>query len=342
MVVFEVMSKDNWLPFVKKSQGFEDAGPYGRQRQHRAKREYLSADEIRQFSVYRPSTVVRDLMVHWGVIVFCWFVIQLHALLIPVAIGIIGSQIYALTIIGHDAVHKRLFRNKDVNNLVSDLFVYAPLGLITRVNGENHLKHHELLGTTLDPDRWKYTSEGRESRSGLFLSFLPNKVAHAQAKSVLRDNSLIDDTQSRNSRYSLRDLVVLATIQLVMISSLTLLHGWWGWLTLWVLPAGLFMVGGDSFRSFCEHSAVLGDDETNELSLLTSFREPSLLERIFIAPHNMNNHATHHLYVSIPYFNLPMAERLIRQRDPGNKIRWKTSYLSHCRDFISHRPWKAT
>ena len=53
-------------------------------------------------------------------------------------------------------MHRRLFRNRANNDLYADLFIYGPIGVITRINNKNHLKHHHDLATPGDPDRHKH------------------------------------------------------------------------------------------------------------------------------------------------------------------------------------------
>jgi len=53
------------------------------------------------------------------------------------------------------------------------------------------------------------------------------------------------------------------------------------------------------------------------------------LERLFVAPLNMNYHAAHHLWPSIPYYNLPLADAEIRQHPAAAGIEWRQTYLGY-------------
>ncbi len=78
------------------------------------------------------------------------------------AILIVGTRYYALAIIGHDGLHRRMFPDQWTNDLFNDLLIMGPIGAITRVNRLNHIEHHRITASTADPDRHKYLHDGKE------------------------------------------------------------------------------------------------------------------------------------------------------------------------------------
>jgi fatty acid desaturase len=44
---------------------------------------------------------------------------------------------------------------------------------------------------------------------------------------------------------------------------------------------------------------------------------------------NMNYHAAHHLWPSIPYHNLPVADREIRRLPAAAGLEWRRSYAGY-------------
>ncbi len=110
--------------------------------------------------------------------------------------------------------------------------------------------------------------------------------------------------------YTVRDLAILAGLQTALLLGLTTAIAWWAYPVLWLLPVYLFMYLGDNFPSFAEHPHPKNDAASDEHRLITYLSNP--LERWFLAPMNMNYHAAHHLWPSIPYYNLPIADREIR------------------------------
>ena len=107
---------------------------------------------------------------------------------------------------------------------------------------------------------------------------------------------------------------------------------------MWLVPIAVFTVAFDLLRVFCEHSVENGskDAGTEErMIMITS----SPVERMLFSPMNMNHHVAHHVWPSVPYFNLPAATRLIEQRLPasGSQMILRDGYAS----YLAHCLWKA-
>jgi fatty acid desaturase len=116
-------------------------------------------------------------------------------------------------------------------------------------------------------------------------------------------------------------------VQLTLIIGLTWVFGWWGWPLMWAVPVYCFTYLGDSIRSFAEHSHPQADVLADEHRLITYVSNP--LERMFFAPMHMNFHAAHHLWTSIPYYNLPIADREMRAHPLAAKLEWRRSYVGY-------------
>jgi fatty acid desaturase len=50
---------------------------------------------------------------------------------------------------------------------------------------------------------------------------------------------------------------------------------------------------------------------------------------MFLSPMNMNCHAAHHLWVSIPYYNLPLADVEMRAHPLAAQLEWRRSYAGY-------------
>jgi fatty acid desaturase len=53
------------------------------------------------------------------------------------------------------------------------------------------------------------------------------------------------------------------------------------------------------------------------------------IERLFVAPMNTNCQAAHHLWVGIPYYNLPTSDRLMREHPESMALEWRRSYAGY-------------
>lgn len=301
----------------------------------------LSRDELRELSTLKPFIAVKGSVWNWLLILSAWCLVAQHPSwwTIVLAVLVVGTRYYSLTIIGHDGLHRRLFKNLRYNDFFNDLFVMGPIGAITRVNRINHIEHHRITAQTIDPDRHKYLHDGKEPTLPFlfFLTGLSNLWPTVRNVFLRRGSTSL---QSSKPRYRWRDLVILALWQTCLILGLSYFIGWWAYVMLWLLPVYLFAYRADLIRVFCEHSMLVPDDRADESLRMVHF-ESNWIERQFFAPNNMNCHIAHHLWPGIPYYNLPIAEAKVREWDrnggSNGNIVWRSSYVRYLLDYFIWR-----
>lgn len=300
----------------------------------------LSREQLRSLCELRPAIAVRDTIIAWLGILAAFAAVALFPIwwVVLIAIVVIGTRYYALAIIGHDGLHRRLFNSRDANDLWNDLMVLGPICAITRLNRKNHMDHHRETCLPGDPDRHKYLHDHKEDNFS-YLLFLSGLQSLWPALRNIFLKPKVQTATSENMRYTVRDLAIILGWQAVLISGLTWAVGWWAYPVLWVLPVYLFAYRADLVRVFCEHSMQMPDsgaDETKRMITYTS----TPLEKPFFAPHNMNYHTPHHLWPAIPYYNLPRADALIREWCATNgadeNLVWRRSYFGY---IISYLFW---
>lgn len=294
----------------------------------------LTPDEVRSFSKLERWPPIRDTAFAWICILLAWAAVARWPSVWTVlaVLPVIGSRYYALFIIGHDGLHRRLFRDRSANDLFNDVFVMGPIGAITRVNNGNHIRHHEQLATGGDPDRHKYACLSKPDLPSLLGYLTGTTSVFKSIRNVFFGGSPKDAQNAASptpspprKRYTLRDIVVLLGAQLLLIGGLTWTFGFWGYPVLWLAPVYVFMFLGDNFRTFAEHSHPESDAKADQHRLVTYLANP--IECLFFAPMNMNYHAVHHLWPSIPYYHLPAADRAIRNKPEASGLEWRKSYL---------------
>jgi fatty acid desaturase len=297
----------------------------------------LTAQEVGEFSRLRPARVVRDTLVCWLFILAAWWAVAVWTQwwVVLLAIPVIGNRYYALFIIGHDGLHRRLMNSRRRNDLFCDLFVFGAIGAITRINNRNHLRHHLHLANEGDPDRHRYACFNKSTRWEylFFYSGLANLLPAAMNVFAKRSGESVTN-ESRS--YSWRDFAILAGWQLALIGGLTWAIGWWAYPVLWLIPVYLFTYCADLVRTFLEHSHPEADEVADEHRLITYSSHP--LERMVLAPMNMNYHVVHHLWTSIPYYRLPAANRAIRDREAASGLIWRRSYLGYAFEYLFALP----
>lgn len=305
----------------------------------------LTGDQLRELNRLRPGRAVRDTLLLWLQIIAAWAAVSLcpewwaAALAVPV----IGSRYYALYIIGHDGLHRRLFRSTGLNDLWNDVAIIGAIGAITRLNRANHMQHHATLALPNDPDRYKYVAANKPTRLhyAAVLTGLPYVLRAIGNVFIAGRTATRNPAAPAREGYRRRDIVILLTWQAALIGGLTADIGWWAYPVLWLLPVYAFAYAADIVRVFLEHSMPCGDAEADASLRLITYRS-NWLERQFFAPMNMNFHTAHHLWPSIPYYNLPRADRLIRaapERPAG--LVWRRSYLGYLLAYARGLPWIA-
>jgi fatty acid desaturase len=302
----------------------------------------LSPDRVRELSDLRPQRAVIDTAIAWLWILGAWTLVATWPRwwTVLLAIPIVGTQYYALLIVGHDAIHRRLFRDPRWNDWFADLFVFGPVAAITRINNRNHLGHHRNLSQPDDPDLHQFTCTDKHHWHLLFAYLLGFSSLWRSFKNVFLRQSVggaSDEPNDPSKRYTFRDFVLIILWQFALIGGLTYFVAWWAWPVLWLVPLYCFAFLGDNFRAFAEHSQPYPDALANRHRLITFLSNP--IERIFVAPLNMNYHAAHHLWPSIPYYNLPQADREIRNNPAAaDGLEWRGSYFAYLLRYLRLLP----
>lgn len=237
---------------------------------------------------------------------------------IPVAF-VVASRQHALGIIMHDATHYRLFKNRAANDFVSDWFCAFPTGLSTQGYREEHLEHHRHTGSHDDPyfvmfqgDRkvWGWPKSHLQA-ARVLLADLSGWNTLRSLRMQLPWTALGQWLQHRRDSLGprcLRDLIAYALFWGVTATVLTLCGGWKLFLLCWFVPGLTFYQLFVRLRWISEHPF----DEATGVGYETRHVEGTWLERMTIAPLNINYHIAHHMYPGVPFYRLPAVhERLM-------------------------------
>lgn len=230
------------------------------------------------------------------------------------AIVVIATRQQALAVIMHDATHYRLFSNRTVNDVASDLFCAFPLLMFTSGYRHSHLLHHKHVNGAEDPyyrffiqdDNWRFPKRrGQAVRvllGDLFGLHIRSQMALMLPWSFmpyLFDRDLKPGL-SRAERLRLLGFAVAVT------GAIAYTGAWIPVLLLWFLPTYTVAMVILRLRGIAEHPLVPGD----ELSQ-TCHVEGTAWERFFISPCNINFHIAHHAFPSVPFYNLPAMQRVL-------------------------------
>jgi fatty acid desaturase len=192
------------------------------------------------------------------------------------------------------------------------------------------------LATPEDPDRHKYACFNKTDLTAL-LGYMSGLTSiFKSVRNVFFASARAPAGARTDDGYTARDFAILGGCQLALIGGLTWAFGWWGWPLMWAAPVYVFTYLGDSIRSFAEHSRPQADALADEHRLITYVS--TRMERMFFAPMNMNYHAAHHLWVSIPYYNLPLADDEMRRHPLAAELEWRASYTGYLARYMLALP----
>lgn len=279
----------------------------------------LPIDTLRRLSAIDPLRAT--LAVAWSLWAIALFIsaalLWWHPLVVvPVVLAMGGLQ-QGLFVLAHDAAHYRLYRTRWLNDLVGQ-FCGMIAGIPMSTYRVLHRLHHNHLYEANDPDMPQYA--GYPRGSGYLLKKLARDLSGLTAYKTYayflgapalntesgQPNRPLDDTSPRLRAAALRNRWAVIVFH-AAAPPLAFAAGWGlEYLLLWVLPLATVLQGLLRLRAILEHGAVRGRSSTL-LAARTNLAPPRL--RWWMFAHHVNYHIEHHLYPSIPHYNLPEAHR---------------------------------
>ncbi|MCA9435595.1 MAG: fatty acid desaturase [Candidatus Omnitrophica bacterium] len=236
-----------------------------------------------------------------------------------VSIFFIGAIQHRLSNLTHEAGHYALFKNRYMNELVSDLCCIFLLGATTQNYRVSHWGHHAYVNDPeKDPDliRLKQHQEydfpmakGRFCLLYVILQMLPKqslKYLWGRAKIAVLGINEGAFAETKPVYGSMPTTLLRIAYYSAGIALLTW-QGWWIYLLLfWIVPIVTFYPLFMLLREIAHHTNV-PDNSTYRNSRV--FR-PGWLEGFCIFPYGQAYHLPHHLFPSVPHYRLDEAHEL--------------------------------
>lgn len=243
------------------------------------------------------SLLIAPVLITWVVLtVSTWWIVV--AAIIPM--GMIQTRMY---ILHHEAAHRLLFSNRKINDLIGiNILGWLPLGTGTHHYRRGHANHHRDEFGPNEPDFLLY-------------AFYPISKSSMQRK-IRRDATGVSGYRSLKPRLAglykpeYRSLTArFLAGQLLVLALFTLFSAWWHYPVLWVLPYITFYQVQNRLRSIAEHG---GMTRSNDRRVTTHHVNQHWLPNIFMAPYNVGYHLAHHVDSGVPFRNLPVLHRALR------------------------------
>lgn len=222
----------------------------------------------------------------------------------------IGARQHALAILMHEAAHYRLLPNRTLNDFFGELLLGWPLLISMRAYRWLHFAHHRAPNTNDDPDwmlrlntDWTFPKTRGELLRILLRDFLAlnlrdqleffGRYAYARG----RKKTWLDFTA----------ILFFGGLLFVLLR----FGLWLPFLLFWVVPMMTWLKVALRLRTIAEHYGI----EYDHMLRQTRTTYPSLVEKLLIAPKNIGYHLDHHLYPSVPFYNLPALHRELQQSE---------------------------
>jgi fatty acid desaturase len=210
---------------------------------------------------------------------------------------IIGNRQHALGIIAHEGAHYLVSRNKRINDLITNMLVFWPLGGAVSGYRGFHLAHHRNYLTANDIER-----EAIHRDMGSYFSgpLRLRKVFRVMVADALGLNAATTFRMFKlfNEYLKKTDLIIPTSLQLaywvVGIAS-----GYWYLPAVWTFSMFSGYLMTFRIRIWLEH---IGIHETHRTAL------PRWFAAVF-APHNTSHHWEHHRHPGVPFYNLPAMRK---------------------------------
>ena len=241
-----------------------------------------------------------------------------NALVVLICVVVIGTRQHALFVIAHDAAHYLLYDQRWLNEAVGRACAMVQ-GLSMCTYRMIHRLHHNNLYGELDPDTALHGGYPRgkaylakkllKDLSGLtawktYAYFLGGAPALNTATNVaLRP---LDDTSAKLRDEARHDRDAVIFFHVVAFALFAASGYLLQYLVLWVLPLVTVVQAILRLRAIAEHGAT--SDFSSPLTAARTNVAPAWLEWL-IFPHHVNYHIEHHLYASVPHYNLPRLHR---------------------------------
>jgi len=278
----------------------------------------LDNKELKQLSVLNPYRFTIDMLLNWVIVISCmiiWARTESWLLYLPLAF-IVATRQQAMGILVHDIAHSRYLKNTKLSDLIGNVFMGYPLFLTVETYRSHHLKHHRHINTEQDPD-WNYKVGRKEfqtptTKSRFFLHLLKTSIGFGMVEMALYMRLVYKSAPSSKKTKEKTDvsgIIFKISYLVVVIAGLIYFDVWKLYLLMWLIPQFTFLMGLLELRSFTEHVGLTLDDNPHKHPARTI--KANFLEGFLFNPHFAHYHLEHHLYPSVPYYNLPKLHKVL-------------------------------
>ncbi|HEX7154272.1 MAG TPA: fatty acid desaturase [Thermoanaerobaculia bacterium] len=227
---------------------------------------------------------------------------------LPVAL-LIGTRQHGLAVLAHDGAHHLVVRSHFWNDVLTNYFTTYPLTFTVQGYRTTHLQHHWYLETPEDPSKVSVDKHPEEwtfpmPKRNFIRMFLRDLTLLSQRAALSLMKYLWDIPGGRTPH-----VIRIAVMHAAAIAAFAYTGHLWAYLLLWIVPLYTVTVACYRLRSVAEHSGIGPQSERYSRNVIDNLRTTrtttgSGLSQYLLIPYNVSYHIEHHLFPSIPTFNL--------------------------------------
>lgn len=287
----------------------------------------LNPSEISELKEKKDFINIITLASMWAQVgmAFVLFIQYPNLLTFFISAVVIAAKQFQMVVFMHDGAHGLIFKNRKLNDWVSQWLCAFPVMTDTLPYRKVHSQHHKFTDTEKDPDLGLTEAfpTSRQSLKRKFLRDLSGIAGLRRYSAVLvsawgKENTIFESLK----RIFLKLKGFLIT-NLIIFSILLFFSQGWLYLLLWWLPMLTFFSLFYRIRSITEHSGLSGNDDF-------SFSRTTIVPwylKYFLAPLNVNYHIEHHLFTFCPWYNLPKAHQMLIEKGLTKEMEVSNGYM---------------
>jgi len=267
-------------------------------------------DKVKELRNLKPWIIVSHLVIDWFIILAaCILSIRFlpwQFYFIPVII--VASRQHALLVIMHDAVHFTFSKYYKFSDFITNVFAAYPLFITTENFRLSHLLHHRFLNSNMDPDLnvkkmnpedWTFPKTKIQ-----IVKLISKEIFGGGVIEIFRKlkRFSLKNSYDKEGKFN-SNIYLRVAYYVVLIGFLYKFDLFKEYFIFWLLPMLLVLPLILRLRSIGDHFGLPGTDELNSARNLII----PWWQKFLFAPHNIGMHVVHHIYPSIPYYNLLKA-----------------------------------
>ncbi len=276
----------------------------------KAGRELCDQTFIKSISNLRPFPVLLGTFLIWLQLFTAWYIaLKLNPVFIPISLLIIVACHQAMALWIHEGCH-RLFENQKLNDLWVDFFFATPLGTTVSKYRSHHMTHHAYLGSEKDEDKWEFAFNIRGKN--LILVMLKSLIGIYGFKTISKyvNKKAIKEIQFLR--------ILMSAFWNLGLLWLCILHDrWYLYFLLWLIPLFTITKCLIIVRVTAEHQphdySINNPDDTPHIGVVRTTL-PGWLNKWIFYQVNFNYHVEHHMFPSVPFYNLPKLHKYLKEK----------------------------